>query len=132
VASAWLTTGVVRAGSGLRPSTDVEETALELAADAAAEYVEDLHPELFTGQAFQPTARVRLGATMLANRWYQRRSSPLGIAGYAEMGGAGILRYDPDIARLLGIGTDGGAFVFGAPTTPVAAAPNDPTTEPTL
>jgi hypothetical protein len=59
---------------------------------------------------------------MLAHRWYSRRGSPLGVAGYAELGVAGILRFDPDIAKLLGLGTEG-PFVFGAPTTPIPVIP---------
>lgn len=94
----------------------MDSDALKLAANAAAEYVEDLKPDEFLGQSFTPSARTLLGAAMLAHRWYSRRASPLGVAGYAEFGSAGILRYDPDIARLLGIGTESGRFVFGAPT----------------
>lgn len=119
--SSWLTPSVVRQSAGLRAGTTQDEDALRLAANAAAEYVEELRPEHWTTPeppalpAYEPPATVLLGAAMLAHRWYARRGSPLGVAGYAELGAAGILRYDPDIARLLGIGTDGGKFVFGAP-----------------
>jgi hypothetical protein len=116
---------VVRAQTGLRQGTPTDDAALVLAANAAAEYVEELRPELFLpGElpedpaVFTPTHRVKLAAAMLAHRWYSRRSSPLGVAGYGELGSAGILRYDPDIARLLGIGSESGRFVFGAPTVP--------------
>jgi hypothetical protein len=113
---------VVRAQTGLRQGSAVDDEALKLAANAAAEYVEELKPELYVTAgdppvtSYEPTHRVRLGAAMLAHRWYARRASPLGVAGYGELGSAGILRYDPDIARLLDIGTEGGRFVFGAPT----------------
>lgn len=116
---------MVRQAAGLRAGTTQDDAALELAADAAAEYVEELKPEHWTTPeppalpVYDPPATVKLGAAMLAHRWYARRGSPLGVAGYQELGAAGILRYDPDIARLLGIGTDGGAFVFGAPRPPV-------------
>ena len=122
--SDWLTPAVVRAQTGLRQGSATDDAALLLAANAAAEYVEELRPELFTvpeppeGPLYVPTHRVLLASAMLAHRWYSWRSSPLGVAGYGELGSAGILRYDPDIARLLGIGSESGRFVFGAPTVP--------------
>lgn len=129
VDSLWLTPAVVREWSGQRQGDTNDTASLQLAANAAAAYVEDLHPELFTGgdpdaeppvpAVFTPTPQLKLGAAMLAHRWYSRRAAPLGVAGYAEMGSAGILRYDPDIAKLLGIGTEGGRFVFGAPDVPI-------------
>lgn len=134
VDSAWLTPTAVRQWSGQRQGDTADTAALQLAANAAAGYVEGLHPELFTTPdpladppveaVFEPTPEILLGSAMLAHRWYSRRASPLGVAGYAELGAAGILRYDPDIARLLGMGTEGGRFVFGAPDVPV------PTTSP--
>jgi len=127
VDSAWLTPTVVRQSVGLRPGTPVDDAALLLAANAAAAYVEDLPAwkalDPAPSTAGEAPATLLLGAAMLAHRWYARRGSPLGVTGYAELGAAGILRYDPDIARLLGIGSDGGAFVFGAPTTPAAVPP---------
>lgn len=72
-------------------------------------------PEVFT---FTPTADVCLGAVMLANRWHARRGTSLGTVGYAEFGTGTIMRYDPDIARLLRIGTSS-PFIFGAPSAPV-------------
>jgi len=119
--STWLTPAVVRQWSGQRQGDTGDTASLTLAANAAAEYVEDLKPDMFTDAdppVFEPTPTVLLGAAMLAHRWYSRRSSPLGVAGYAELGSAGILRYDPDVAKLLGLGTEG-KFVFGAPTTAV-------------
>lgn len=120
---------MVRQAAGLRAGTTQDDDSLRLAADAAAAYVEDLRPEYLTAgdpeadppteDSYEPPATILLGAAMLAHRWYARRGSPLGVAGYAELGAAGILRYDPDIARLLGIGTDGGRFVFGAPSPTV-------------
>ena len=97
-----------------------------MAADAAAEFVEDLPGRVTittvddgaggTTTTYNVGPRVLLGAAMLASRWYARRSSPLGVAGYVELGQAGILRHDPDVAKLLRLG-ESGPFVFGAPTT---------------
>lgn len=125
--SPWLTPAAVRTWSGQRMGDTLDTGALQLAANAAAEYVEELKPELWVGRdltavppvpgTYEPTPKVLLGASMLAHRWYSRRGSPLGVAGYADLGVAGILRFDPDIAKLLGLGTEG-PFVFGAPTTP--------------
>jgi hypothetical protein len=124
--STWLTPAVVRQWSGKRQGDVTDTAALQLAANAAAEYVEGVKADLFVAvdpladpivYVFTPTATVLLAAAMLAHRWYSRRASPLGVAGYADLGSAGILRYDPDIGKLLGLGTEG-PFVFGAPSTP--------------
>lgn len=126
VDSAWLTPVAVRQWSGQRQGDTADTAALTLAANAAAAYVERLHPELFDEAdppVFTATPEILLGSAMLAHRWYARRASPLGIAGYAELGSAGILRYDPDIARLLGLGSEGGRFVFGAPDAPIPTTP---------
>lgn len=47
---------------------------------------------------------VQLAGLMYAARLWSRRSSPAGLANFAEFGAAEVLRYDPDIDRLLGIG----------------------------
>lgn len=98
--------------------TNVDENAFEGALDAACEFVQDKRPELWSTPVddepavFEAGARIKLGAAMLAHRLYERRSSPLGAAQYTEFGAGTILRYDPDIGRLLGIGSEGG-FNFG-------------------
>lgn len=121
--SVWLTPVVVRTFVGVAAADVSDEAALTMAADAAAEFVED-QPHL-TGKAVLDelgavvgySPKITLGAAMLAYRWYSRRGSPLGIAGYSELGASGIMRYDPDIGRLLKL--DGfGPFVFGAPRLP--------------
>jgi hypothetical protein len=92
-------------------------TALANATSAAASYVEDVRPDLITGtsdELYQPTARVKHGAAMLAARLYERRGALLGVApsaGYEEA--ATIVRSDPDIERLLVIGKSR-PFGFGS------------------
>jgi opacity protein-like surface antigen len=89
------------------------------AVDAATEWVEDKRKDLFVGDpaVFTPGASVKLGTAMLAHRWYNRRVAPLGNTQPAEFGGGiEMLRSDPDIAKLLGIGPEG-PFVFGAGAT---------------
>jgi hypothetical protein len=82
------------------------------AVDAAAEWVEDKRPDVTYTSPATAGARLRLGCARLAQRWHARRTSPMGQAGFSDFP-AGILREDPDIAKLLGIGRKG-RFVFGA------------------
>ena len=70
---------------------------------------------------FEPTKSVKLGAAYLAWRLYARRTSPLGVLGFTDDGAAGILREDPDIAKLLGIGRRG-RFTVGGTGPPVVEA----------
>ena len=90
------------------------------AVDAATAWVEARRPDLLVGTApavFTPGPDVKLGTAMLAHRWYNRRVAPLGNSQPAEFGGGiEMLRQDPDIAKLLGIGSEG-KFVFGAGAT---------------
>lgn len=48
-------------------------------------------------------ADVRLGAVMLAGRWFQRRNSLTGVAAFSDFGPAYVKQYDPDAAMLLGL-----------------------------
>jgi hypothetical protein len=82
------------------------------AVDAAAEWVQDKRPDVTYTDPTTAGARIRLGTARLAQRWHARRTSPMGQAGFTDFP-AGILRHDPDIAALLGIGRRG-KFHFGA------------------
>lgn len=113
----WLEPGAVR--SWLGDDSQTVGAALESAVLAVRAYVErtrrDLWEDTDTGRVFTPDQDVVLGAVMLAARWYQRRSSVLGtVTGYSDFGTATIMRYDPDVARLLRIG-EFAPFGFGAP-----------------
>ena len=111
------------------PTTD---DGLALALEAAVVYVEteaasvERRPELWVGDSpavFTPTHTIRLGTAMLAARWQARRNSLTGTSGgYGEFGTGTILRYDPDIARLLRIGSFA-PFTFGSPTPPAPEVP---------
>lgn len=48
-----------------------------------------------------------LGTLLLVGRLYARKGTPEGIASFGELGAAMILRADPDISMLLGIGRHG-------------------------
>lgn len=108
---------------GSAMSEQVDAAVLEELCKGVRSWVESKRSDLFgeddAGQpAFLVTESVRLGAAMLVWRLYKRRETPLGILGATEDGYTGIVREDPDIARLLGIGS-AGRFVFGGhnPTT---------------
>jgi hypothetical protein len=109
----WLT--AADAVTLVEASVAADDDAWIGAVDAATAYVEDKRQDLLVGEpaVFTPGATVRLGTAMLANRWYNRRVSPLGTSQNVEFGGTDFLRQDPDIAKLLGIGLEG-PFVFGA------------------
>lgn len=116
----WLEPSTVTAVLGASLSEQLDETALAAVLPGTRSYVEGKRADLVTGDpaVFTPTPAVVLGAAMLAYRLYQRRTTPLGILGATEDGYTGIIREDPDIARLLGVG-GAGKFVFGGynPTT---------------
>lgn len=113
-APAWLTPGQVAALMGVQAPTGDDAAALEAACGASAAYVARERRDLFDENGgFLGGPDVLLGAGMLAYRWYQRRSSPLGVAEYDQFGTGGLLRHDPDIAKMLGLGADG-RFAFGA------------------
>lgn len=113
--TAWLTPADVAAVAKIDDVTG--NTALTNATAAAVAFVERQRPDLQTGQAegFVPTGDVKFGATLYAQRLYERRGSILGVAGYADFqGGSPLLRVDPDIEQLLQIGR-ARPFGFGAP-----------------
>lgn len=89
-------------------AADVERKRL-----AAGSYVEDVRPDLFLGDppTFTPKSRVVAGAVLLTSRLYARKGSPLGVASFAEFGPADVIRYDPDIERMLGLGRHAGPVV---------------------
>lgn len=50
-------------------------------------------------------ARIVQGCTMLAARLFRRKGSPAGVEAFGSLGGAYVMRTDPDIAMLLKLGT---------------------------
>lgn len=110
----WIDAAFVAAHADVK-GVDPTGAALVNATAAAAAYVQDARPDLgWAVEGFAPSAAVKLGAAMLAWRLYQRRSAPLGVATSNTGEPVEILRTDPDIERLLGVGS-AGRFVFGAP-----------------
>jgi hypothetical protein len=49
--------------------------------------------------------RIVRGATMLAGRLFRRKGSPAGVESFGSLGGAYVMRTDPDIAMLLQLGS---------------------------
>lgn len=119
----WLTPAYVTRVLGDDLAEPIDSTSLLEYVEGVREYVEGKRRDLWTTadpdadppvlSTFAATSSVRLGAAMLTYRFYSRRTSPLGVIGFTEDGASGMLREDPDIAKLLGIGRHG-RFVFGA------------------
>lgn len=112
----WLTAQAVADNAEVKGVTGAS-VPLQSAAAAAETWVEGTaRPDLaWSAPEFSVPADVKLGAMLLAWRWYQRRASPLGVVIAPSGDPVEILRNDPDIARLLGVaGGSEGAFVFGA------------------
>ncbi len=122
--STWLDASDLQSVLGDDLAEPIDSTSAQEYCDGTRSYVEGKRKDLFAPavdeddpRVFTPTPAVRLGAAMLAYRFYSRRTSPLGVIGFTEDGAVGMLREDPDIAKLLGIGRFG-RFVFGAAGTP--------------
>lgn len=107
----WLPLAAVLAHVGV--SADQPQAAeVDRARLAAAAHVEQLRGDLVTVVidaqgtvvSFDAQPQVLFAATLLAARLFARRSSPTGLASYGEFGPAAVLRLDPDVERLLGVG----------------------------
>lgn len=48
---------------------------------------------------------IRAALMMQAQRLFARRSSPTGVAGYSDVGPVYVSRWDPDVERLLRVGS---------------------------
>lgn len=104
---AWLPQEDVLAYLGMDDS-DSEASSVSRARLAAAAYVERNRPDLLTlvelTPTYLPTPEVFEGALLLTARLHARKASPTGLASYGEFGPAAVLRFDPDVERLLGVG----------------------------
>jgi hypothetical protein len=50
-------------------------------------------------------SNVVTGATMMAARLFRRRESPAGVVAFGDAGALYVMRNDPDVAMLLGLGS---------------------------
>jgi len=100
----WLTVQIVAdaAEMALPASGTAAAKALDRATKAAKSYIERRRKDIdWTADDLQVGDDLLLGAALLANRYYQRRNSPLGTVGSPDLGLTQILRTDPDITALL-------------------------------
>lgn len=79
---------------------------VERARTAAAAYVEKARQDIDWSALTPETvdADHLAGASLYAARLLSRKASPGGIAAFGEFGASPVLRVDPDIERLLGLG----------------------------
>jgi hypothetical protein len=110
----WLSAEQAALMVGATVSTDDADWNAAHAGSVA--YVEGKRTDLLVGDpgVFTPGGDVLYGTALLTNRWYTRRTSPLGTSQNVEFGGSDFLRQDPDIAKLLGIGQEGKPVFGGA------------------
>lgn len=92
---------------------DVDNPDLVALTAAVADYVETTRRDLWVievvdgvevSRTYTPTPSIMLAARLAANRLWSRRDSAAGLASFGEFGATEILRYDPDLERLLGVG----------------------------
>ena len=110
---AWLPSARVQRWLQVDPADDVA-AVVEDCRVSAASWCEDQRRDLVVvtydvdcvvlAETFTPTERVVQAAVLATSRLYARRSSPAGLASYGEFGAAEVLRLDPDVSRLLGVG----------------------------
>lgn len=108
----WLSYSNAAAFEALSDVVADGDAAWQIAVEAAAEYVQGRRVDLVYTDATTVPAMVRLGTSRLAHRWFDRRNNPLGAATFAEFAGE-MLRHDPDISMMLGLGPNR-PFAFGA------------------
>lgn len=102
----WLPAATVYAHLGVDVGS-AQQADADRARLAATAYVERVRSDLLDGVTYAPDPDVVHGALLLAARLYARRSSPQGLASFGEFGPGAIMRLDPDVERLLGVGRYG-------------------------
>lgn len=82
--------------ASLGTASNINDNLLERALVAATSWVTDrvMVAELESAEAQE-------AIVLLASRWYKRRQSPEGVAGWGDLGVIRILAKDPDIEALL-------------------------------
>lgn len=108
---AWLDVDDVRAW--LQLDDTANDRVVELVRTAAASYVEGCRRDLFVPASDEAGAQLVLvdslggdvitAGILAASRLWARRSSPAGLVSFGDMG-TEVLRADPDVDRLLGLG----------------------------
>lgn len=95
---------------------DPDDPQLAEVRSAAADYVEgtkrdlwvdvvdESDPPVVIGRLYAATPRVVQAGKIAAARLWARKTSAAGLVSYGEFGASEILRLDPDVERLLGVG----------------------------
>jgi hypothetical protein len=99
---AWLAPSKVASWVKVDAEADNADN-VELARQAAAEWVQDRRPDLLdpdTG-TFAATPRIVLAGVIATGRLLSRAGNLSGLVNYGEFAGA-VLRDDPDVTRMLG------------------------------
>ena len=112
----WLTAAAARDYLGVVAGGEAADV-VESCRLAAVAVVERQRPDLFAYPVdsdgdgvldrvpeFKPGEDVVHGTKLLVGRLYARKGTPQGIATFGELGAASILRSDPDVQLLLGLG----------------------------
>lgn len=92
-----------------------QAVTVESCRKAACAVIERVRPDLLVGTdtdadgivdtwTFTPGDDVVQGALLLIGRLYARKGTPAGIATFGELGASTILRTDPDVQLLVGLG----------------------------
>lgn len=106
----WLPLDKVLRWLQVDPADTVLGSVVEDCRKAAADYCQDQRGDLWTDPqldgttSFEATDRIVQAGLLAAARLFARRSSPAGLASYGEFGATEVLRLDPDVERLLGVG----------------------------
>lgn len=102
----WLPAAAVLDHVGVQADAPAA-ASVERARLAAAAIVERNRPDLAAAFSADPPTvddAIVEGGVLLAARLHARKGSPAGIASYGEFGAAAVLRFDPDVAQLIGVG----------------------------
>jgi hypothetical protein len=97
------TVETLRTYLGLAGASGTDDEAMQLAVDAANDYVRTLRPDLTTDDLSWPS-RAEQAALVQSARLYGRRGSVQGVAAFADIGVSLLPRLDPEVRSLLELG----------------------------
>lgn len=108
----WLPADAVRSYLGVTVAESAQGVEAERCRLAAADVVERLRYDRITvvitaegtEVTFDPSPAIVEAGVLLAARLYARKGSPGGLASFGDFGPGAVLRVDPDVERLLGVG----------------------------
>lgn len=107
VAFAWLDPTRALAWCKVDRDAGVNADNVELARQAAADWIEDQRPDLKVtdpeaeGYPFAATPRIVMAGLIATARLKERAGTPAGLVNYGEFTGS-VLRNDPDVRQMLG------------------------------